>query len=218
MSYAYTNGDGVAALDPATPNGAAEPVSNLDDAVKQIKAWIRDTTSNVGGTGMISAITALQAAVTGIPASVTGQGAFSVSLGTQQDIVFGGSGSMDGTVSLDTEAFDPDSAFNSTLYEFSAPYAGYYFISASVSTTKSGGSPTEIDHESVVYLNGAATNIILNHVDGTEMINGAVCTASGLLSLAAGDKVTLHYAFTANGAVTVEIQPNGTRLAGYRIR
>ena len=33
MSYAYTTGDGVTVLDPATPDGAAEPVSILDDVV-----------------------------------------------------------------------------------------------------------------------------------------------------------------------------------------
>ena len=42
MSYNYTNGDGVAVLLPAEPNGATEPVSILDNAVRQIKAYLND--------------------------------------------------------------------------------------------------------------------------------------------------------------------------------
>ena len=218
MSYTYNNGDGVSVLDTTEPNGATEPVSNLDDAIKQIKKWIRDTTSNVGAAGMQSAITALQAAVSGIPSSVVGQGAFSVGLTAQQDIVFGGAGALEGTISLNSESYDPDSAFNTTTYEFTAPYAGVYFFCASVSTTVTGGAPSEIDHECSIYKNAADTDIAMNRVDGTEMINGAVCVGSGLLVLAAGDKVTLHYKFITNGAVTVEIQNNYTKFAGYRIR
>ena len=42
MSYAYTNGDGLSALDSATPDGATEPMSNADDAIRQIKAYLKD--------------------------------------------------------------------------------------------------------------------------------------------------------------------------------
>lgn len=43
-TYNYTNGDGVSALDASTPDGATEPVSVLDDAVRQIKAYLLDPT------------------------------------------------------------------------------------------------------------------------------------------------------------------------------
>jgi len=43
-TYNYTDGDGVTALDVSTPDGATEPVSVLDDAVRQIKAYLLDPT------------------------------------------------------------------------------------------------------------------------------------------------------------------------------
>lgn len=45
MSYGYTNGDGLAVLDVTKPDGATEPVSNLDDAIKQVKAYLKDPTA-----------------------------------------------------------------------------------------------------------------------------------------------------------------------------
>lgn len=42
MSYTYTNGDGVAVLLVTEPNGATEPISVLDDAIRQIKAYLND--------------------------------------------------------------------------------------------------------------------------------------------------------------------------------
>jgi microcystin-dependent protein len=56
MSYAYSNGDGLAVLDPLTPNGAVEPVAILDDAIRQIKAYLKDPT--VGPEALINAVTA----------------------------------------------------------------------------------------------------------------------------------------------------------------
>lgn len=218
MGYSYTNGDGVSVLLTTEPNGATEPVSNLDDAIKQIKAWIRDTTSNVGAAGMQSAITALQSAVSAIPASVVGQGLCSIGLSAQQDVVFAGAGDLQGTVQFNTKVFDPDSAFNAVSYKFVAPFAGYYFFSAVVTTSISGGSPTEIDQAFDFYKNGSVSTIGLNRVDGTEMKNGGVFTGCGVIQLAANDEVTLRYDFNVNGAVTVGIQPISSRFDAYRIR
>jgi microcystin-dependent protein len=44
MSYNYTNGDGVSVLLTTEPNGATEPVSVLDQAIRQIKAYLNDPT------------------------------------------------------------------------------------------------------------------------------------------------------------------------------
>ena len=54
-SYNYTNGDGIAALDASTPDGSTEPVSVLDDALRQIKAYLLDPTK--GPQALIDAIT-----------------------------------------------------------------------------------------------------------------------------------------------------------------
>lgn len=42
MPYNYTNGDGVAPLLVTEPNGATETVSILDNAIRQIKAYLND--------------------------------------------------------------------------------------------------------------------------------------------------------------------------------
>lgn len=47
MSYDYTDGQGLSALDKTTPNGATEPVSNLDDAIRQVKAYLKDGVAGV---------------------------------------------------------------------------------------------------------------------------------------------------------------------------
>lgn len=44
-SYTYNDGDGLGVIDKTLPNGAVEPVSNLDDALKQVKAWMKDATA-----------------------------------------------------------------------------------------------------------------------------------------------------------------------------
>lgn len=48
MPYAYTTGDGWAVLLPTEPDGASEAVAILDDAIRQIKAFIADETNGVG--------------------------------------------------------------------------------------------------------------------------------------------------------------------------
>lgn len=212
MSYAYTNGDGVSVLDKTTPNGAAEPVSNLDDAIKQIKAWIRDTTSNVGAAGMQAAIAALQAS-SGV--TVVGQGAFSARPTVPQNVVFGGAGTSGGVVTLGTESFDPDSVFSGS--KFTVVNTGYYQFSACLQTETTGGSPTDLDIDGHITVNGNIA-IGLNDTPGPDTTNGARITGSGLLYLSAGDYVELRYNFTTDAAVTVIIVETYTMLCGHRIR
>ena len=53
-TYNYTNGDGVTALSASTPDGASEPVSVLDDAIRQVKAYLLDPTK--GPNALITAL------------------------------------------------------------------------------------------------------------------------------------------------------------------
>lgn len=45
--YDYTNGDGIESLDKTKPDGATEMVAILDDAIRQLKAFIRDDTAGL---------------------------------------------------------------------------------------------------------------------------------------------------------------------------
>lgn len=51
--YSYTTGDGLSKLSVTTPDGDTEPVANLDEAIKQIKAYLKD--SSVGPEALINA-------------------------------------------------------------------------------------------------------------------------------------------------------------------
>lgn len=42
MSYNYSNGDGLNALDTSRPDGASEKIAILDDAIRQIKLYLAD--------------------------------------------------------------------------------------------------------------------------------------------------------------------------------
>lgn len=63
-SYAYTNGDGLAVIDKTVPNGAVEPVSSLDDALKQVKAYLKDDVA--GGAKIQADVTAGAASITAL--------------------------------------------------------------------------------------------------------------------------------------------------------
>lgn len=54
MAYAYTNGDGVSVLLVTEPDGATEPVSILDQAVRQIKSYLNDPLA--GPAALVSAL------------------------------------------------------------------------------------------------------------------------------------------------------------------
>lgn len=54
MSYNYSNGDGPTVLLTTEPNGATEPVSVLDQAIRQIKSYLNDPTA--GPAALISAL------------------------------------------------------------------------------------------------------------------------------------------------------------------
>lgn len=42
MSYEYSNGEGLSALDPTRPDGQTEQIAILDDAIRQIKQYLAD--------------------------------------------------------------------------------------------------------------------------------------------------------------------------------
>lgn len=54
MGYNYSNGDGPSVLLTTEPNGATEPVSVLDQAIRQIKSYLNDPTA--GPAALIAAL------------------------------------------------------------------------------------------------------------------------------------------------------------------
>lgn len=72
-SYAYTNGQGISALDATTPLGT-EPVSAGDDAIRQIKAYLKDPTKGPEArlTAFETLLTALETTVNTAPVPPVG--------------------------------------------------------------------------------------------------------------------------------------------------
>lgn len=63
MGYNYSNGDGVAVLLANEPNGATEPVSILDNAIRQIKAYLNDPVA--GPSALINSLLPIGIVITG---------------------------------------------------------------------------------------------------------------------------------------------------------
>jgi len=135
MSYSYTNGDGLAVLSASTPNGATEPGSNLDDAIRQIKAYLLDP---------VAGVAALAASL--LPVKVIANNA------TPQAFA---SGAVAATVQLDSEALDNANAYNPATFVFTAPYAGLYEVNIALRLTVSASAaPTDIRCLLTVAVNG----------------------------------------------------------------
>lgn len=213
MGYTYTNGDGVSVLVATEPNGATEPVSNLDDAIKQIKAWIRDTTSNVGAAGMQSAITALQAA---IASGAGGSALFKANVATAIDFVFGGAATVTETFVATSIEFNPDSAYTSGSSKFTAPAAGYYEFTLRVHLDVSAGSPTGNSFLARIKKNGTGIDGFGGDLAGTTYIDGMTT----IVQLAEGDEITADIAITITGGSGTWTLNTGTgsSFQGKRLR
>ncbi len=218
MSYTYNNGDGVSVLDTAEPNGAIEPVSNLDDAIKQIKKWIRDTTSNVGAAGMQSAIVALQASIAALQASVAGgsvagSSLFKANSAANQDVVFGGAASIDTTIVFGSVEFNPDSVFATN--KFTAPAAGYYQFTTKVHLEVAAGSPTGNSFLLTFLKNGTGIESIGEDLAGVTYVGGQ----TSVIQLALGDEIQVQCSIEiTGGSGTWRIVANNTSFQGFRLR
>lgn len=122
MSYTYTAGQGVTALVPTEPNGATEPVSNLDDAIRQVKAFLTD--SSAGWPYLVTQVNAALAA----SANAGNKNFFSAYSNANQVIPVTTSTKL----VLGLEQADPDSVYNPTTSRFVAPATGWYKITVSV--------------------------------------------------------------------------------------
>lgn len=141
MSYSYTNGDGPTVLLVTEPNGATEPVSNLDDAVKQIKKWINDPTSGKGAVGLFADVAAL----------TVSRGPFSASMGSNQAL--GASAKL----LFNTDVYDPGSVYDATNSKYVVPSTGFYGITAGFAwNNAASASPTGLEFFISIKVNGSS--------------------------------------------------------------
>lgn len=201
MSYSYTNGDGTDVIDPATPAGS-EPVSVVDQAIRQIKAWIKDPVA--GYLKLAADVQALSTAIGGID-SGSSFGAF---IGTNQTRA-AGAGPV--VIQFNTESFDPDSVFAVGTYEFSAPRAGVYLFNVRVRLdTTASSSPTDVVHILTLQVNTNPVAISELYVGAST--NGRTMELVSHQNLAVGAKVRVTYEATINtGSATFQLTADSAK-------
>lgn len=160
---------------------------------------------------------AIAAAIAAIPSGAIGESIFKATPTANQDVVFGGAGTMTGDVTLGTEVFDPDGVFASNEFTVPAGGEGFYQLNGSLGASVSAGAPTDVDMRAYFGINGAPGDSFDDSPISTSLA-GRVLVGSSIVYLNVGDTVSLYYSFTLDAAGTVRITPAGTFLAGYRVR
>lgn len=153
-SYSYNDGDGLAVLDVATPDGDTEPVSNLDDAVKQIKAFLKDPDAGVQ--------LLMDERAAALPTTVI------VTLGSVQSFA---SGNAYQIVHFDTAGVDTRAAFSLGAWHFIVPVSGLYDLNVSLELAPNVSTvPTDVVHKLAVFIGGveAATKKLFLGDDDTD--------------------------------------------------
>ena len=171
------------------------------------------TDAKIGGmtatklTGALPAISG--AALTGL---VAGTDSFTVDMSSNQSI----SQNTWTKLQMNTEETDPDSRFNTTTYEFTAPEAGQYFFHGR-------GQINSLTSQNDYFYLRFYVNDAQPSGNATEAITGGFATSavnktchevSGVLSLSANDKVSL-YAYTNAG--TRSIKAESSCFSGFRL-
>lgn len=206
MAYIYNPGDGLAVLDAAEPNGATEPVSILDDAVKQIKAYLKDATvgpeakiaalqtiASAGGTGLVDRVTTLE--------GNNGKKAIITRVGAQS--VIGGSGIA--VINFDSEEVDSAGAFSIVTHQYTAPITGLYLVAVQLTVTKSASAaPTGIIHQLDVFVDAASGAFVKEHSGTNE--DPKTLQFTRMFNLTVGQTLSAKYTLTlTGGSMTVDL-------------
>ena len=212
MSYSYTPGQGVSALVPTEPNGATEPVSNLDDAIRQIKLFLTDTTAGWPSILTQSAALGTQLAALGTSGN---RNFFAVYSSVNQSVPIG----VYTKINFALEQADPDSVFDPTQSRFTAPATGWYRFNLSV----------RIDWLYTVPFTDLTLHLRLKKSDGTYPAaaeedlgsnwSGITYTLTRTIYLTAGQYVEPYiYYSVLSGTMGMQLTADAARTAFQGIR
>ena len=205
MSYNYTNGDGVSVLLPTEPNGATEPLSNLDNAIRQIKAFLNDPTKG---------IPYLEAAIAAA-ASAGNRNFFSAYSNVNQTIPV----STETKVNFGLELADPDGVFNASTGRFTAPATGWYQFVVSIRTDwLSPVAPDDLILHLCLKKNGSS-NVAAQEFDLDDAFGGATYNLVRAVQLNVGDYVEFYaYYYVFSGSVSLQITADWLKTTFQGIR
>ena len=204
MSYSYTTGQGVSALVASEPNGATEPVSNLDDAIRQIKSFLLDT--NAGWPWVLN-----QLAMT---ANAGNKNFFSAYSSSNQTIPV----ATETKVAMGLEQADPDSVFDPSTSRFTAPATGWYKFTVSVRVdwlTPVGLTTGLINLK--LKKNGSS-NVAVSE-ENLSIFQGFTYMIERSIQLNSGDYIELYAFYSlAAGTVTFQLTSDVTKTVfqGFR--
>lgn len=148
-------------------------------------------TTNYSTTAQMN--TAIAAAVAGFNASIN-QSPFRAYKTASAQIYTAGSG--DEKVVFDAVTFDPDGVFASS--EFTAAVTGYHEFKASAYVALDSGTPTAIDRQLKLRVNGAV--VTRKNVQVNDLTGGQTIDISDEILLNAGDVVDVVVNVTSTGA------------------
>lgn len=205
MSYNYTNGDGVSVLLASEPNGATEPISNLDNAIRQIKAFLNDPTKGIPY--FESALTALGSAGNRNFFSVYSSANQSISVANETKVVLG------------LEQADPDGVYTPATSRFTAPATGWYQFVLSLRTDwLMPSTPTGLNFSLWLKKNGVI-DVAAQEFDLGDAFDGATYSLVRSIQLNASDYIEVYASFAlASGSVTLQITADSTKTSFQGIR
>lgn len=204
MGYSYTNGDGVSVLLVNEPDGDTEPVSNLDDAIKQIKLFLNDP--KAGWPYMLTAL--------GIAANAGNKNFFSAYSNANQTIP----ATTETKVAMGLEQADPDSVFDPSTSRFTAPVTGWYkfTVSIRVDWLSAAGVTTGVFH--IKLKKNGSVNVAASETN-LSSFDGATYSIERSVSLNAGDYVELFaYYMLDTGTVVCQLTSDITKTAFQGLR
>ncbi len=210
MSYDYNDGDGLAALDKTEPAQGDSIAASCAQSIRQIKAYLKDTTASVMGYTKAQVDTLIAGIVSD---TVAGKNVFKAKPAVDQDIVHSGGGTLTTDIVLGTEVFDPDNNFAANI--FTAPEDGFYFFAAAVQDFLQTGSPTTMTiNPSIACSNGDFA--LLSEADDVDIGQRIQC-GSTVFEMEAGQTVKLAITTVVDAAATIRVGGD-SYLTGYRIR
>lgn len=215
MPYNYTSGDGKGAFTASEPASSDSIKNTTAQAIRQIKAWILDSSTAGAATKAEAAVLATAAQNAAIAANVVGKDLFKAKPTANQDVVHGAAGTINTDVTLGTEVFDLDSRFAASV--FTAPANGYYRFDASLTLFLQTGSPTYITADAYISESGGESIKLSNPYDDSDTAQRTLA-GGGVFYLETGDTVKLAVTTEVDAAATVRISEAFTSLSGYRIR
>ena len=216
MSYSYSPGDGLAVLILTEPDGDAEPLSNLDDAIKQIKAYLADTDP----AGLAGQIAAINSALTTLGGSVAGLASRAAFVAYMTGNVAWTAGGATVQMTFDQEESDPDGVFTPGSYKFVAPSAGIYLFTLNLRVdVLASSTPVGTSYVCKLYKNGAP---FAEQSRGVGTItDGTTVSITRQMTLAANDEVTAWFsAGIASGSISGQITgggPQETAFQGFKV-